>query len=161
MQSWDTAIKITENNDFSVCSTWGILDQKYYLLDLHRERLNYPDLKARIKYCKSCFAPNVILIEDHGSGQSVIQDLQADGISNIKGVRHKVDKWTRFSLTMPLFHTEKVLFPKNDPLIDYTVLPELLNFPNSKYNDIVDSISQALHYMKDLTIEPLRIRNLF
>ena len=45
VQSWDTANKVTELSDYSVCTTWGIGDGKTYLLDRYRERLEYPDLK--------------------------------------------------------------------------------------------------------------------
>ena len=46
VQSWDTANKAGEMNDYSVCTTWGIDDRKFYLLHVHRMRLNFPALKA-------------------------------------------------------------------------------------------------------------------
>jgi hypothetical protein len=39
LQSWDTANKSGELNDFSVCSTWGVFDRHYYLIDIFRKRL--------------------------------------------------------------------------------------------------------------------------
>ena len=30
LQSWDTANKSGELNDFSVCTTWGVFDRHYY-----------------------------------------------------------------------------------------------------------------------------------
>lgn len=45
IQSWDTASKAGELNDYSVCTTWLLYDDNYYLLDLLRERLEFPDLK--------------------------------------------------------------------------------------------------------------------
>ena len=48
VQSWDTANKSGELNDFSVCTTWGVYNNgKYYLLDVSRRRLNYPELSER------------------------------------------------------------------------------------------------------------------
>jgi hypothetical protein len=47
VQSWDTANKSTELSDYSVCTTWGVDDERYYLLDLYRARLNYPDLRSQ------------------------------------------------------------------------------------------------------------------
>ena len=35
-QSWDTANKAGELNDFSVCTTWGVKGKDYYLLDVFR-----------------------------------------------------------------------------------------------------------------------------
>jgi phage terminase large subunit-like protein len=43
-QSWDTANKAGELNDFSVCTTWGVKGKDFYLLDVFRRRLIFPDL---------------------------------------------------------------------------------------------------------------------
>ena len=42
-QSWDTASKTGLENDWSVCTTWLYMEGYYYLLDVFREKLNYPD----------------------------------------------------------------------------------------------------------------------
>jgi phage terminase large subunit-like protein len=34
VQSWDTANKATELSDYSVCTTWGVHEKRYYLLDV-------------------------------------------------------------------------------------------------------------------------------
>ncbi len=44
VQSWDTASKTSELNDYSVCTTWGCAGETFYLMDVLRKRLNYPDL---------------------------------------------------------------------------------------------------------------------
>ena len=48
LQSWDTANKSGELNDFSVCTTWGVYKEEYYLLDVYRRRLNYPELRSKV-----------------------------------------------------------------------------------------------------------------
>ena len=45
IQSWDTAVKNGAQNDFSVCTTWLVVGDKFYLMDLARERFEYPRLK--------------------------------------------------------------------------------------------------------------------
>src|SRR3546814_10939136 len=47
IQSWDTASKAGELNDYSVCTTWLKKDDHYFLLDVFRARLEYPDLKRK------------------------------------------------------------------------------------------------------------------
>jgi hypothetical protein len=42
VQSWDTASKASELSDFSVCTSWGILDKDLYLIDVLRPRMEYP-----------------------------------------------------------------------------------------------------------------------
>ena len=39
VQSWDTASKAAETNDFSVCTTWLVRQQACYLLEVLRSRL--------------------------------------------------------------------------------------------------------------------------
>jgi hypothetical protein len=79
-ESWDTANKATELSDFSVCTTWGIKDHKLYLLDVLRERLEYPDLKRAVANHSARFRPNNILIEDKASGTQLIQELKREGV---------------------------------------------------------------------------------
>jgi hypothetical protein len=64
VQSWDTANKSTELSDYSVCTTWGVNDERYYLLDVYRERLNYPDLRRKAIELARLHKPYTILIED-------------------------------------------------------------------------------------------------
>jgi len=46
-QSWDTASKVTELSDFSVCTTWGRKGKYLYLLHVYRKKMDYPTLKTR------------------------------------------------------------------------------------------------------------------
>jgi phage terminase large subunit-like protein len=77
-QSWDTANKASELSDYSVCTTWGYHDKKFYLLDVLRKRLNYPELRRAVIDQAQRFGVTNILIEDRASGTQLIQDLQAD-----------------------------------------------------------------------------------
>src|SRR5271168_1682589 len=50
LQSWDTANKVGPENDFSVCTTWFVTrDRRWYLLDVWRKRVDYPELKAAVR----------------------------------------------------------------------------------------------------------------
>ncbi|MGA2647443.1 MAG: terminase family protein [Candidatus Sulfotelmatobacter sp.] len=48
VQSWDTAFKTGSENDYSVCTTWGVLGNGYYLLSLWRGRVDFPELKRLV-----------------------------------------------------------------------------------------------------------------
>ena len=51
LQSWDTASKGGPENDFSVCTTWFISrDRRWYLIDVWRKRVDYPELKAAVAH---------------------------------------------------------------------------------------------------------------
>ena len=50
VQSWDTASKGGPENDFSVGTTWCVTKGKqWYLVDVWRKRVDYPELKAAVQ----------------------------------------------------------------------------------------------------------------
>ena len=50
LQSWDTANKGGPENDFSVCTTWFVTrKRRWYLIDVWRKRVDYPELKAAVR----------------------------------------------------------------------------------------------------------------
>ena len=104
------------------------------------------------------YQPKFILIEDKASGQQLIQDIGFLG-GNIRviGIKPRFDKVIRFASVVPLFQSASVLIPKQSSII----LKELLNFPHIKNDDIVDSVSQFLNFMKDKSFKySARIRSL-
>lgn len=148
IQSWDTALKTTEKSDFSVGTCFGIVDNRYYLVSMIRKKLAYPDLKQTIEKFAKRYLPKHILVEDKASGQSIIQDLKLVGYVNIKPIRPKFDKVTRFASVVDLFQIGKILLPKQSSF-NRSLLRELTTFPNSKNDDIVDSVSQFLNFSKE------------
>ena len=148
VQSWDTANTSGEFSDYSVCTTWGVLNAQYYLLDVFRRRLQYPDLRRAVKELASRHSPNTILIEDKGSGISLLQDLRADGVYNLKAYCPPPgnDKQMRLFAQSAVFENGRVWLLTAAPwLPDY--VRELTTFPGTKYDDQVDSTTQALNYM--------------
>ena len=149
VQSWDTAIKVSEKADYSVGTSWGILDNKYYLVAMVRRKMSYPDLKKEIEKQATKFKPRHLLIEDKASGQSVIQDLKLAGYNNITPIKPKLDKVTRFASIIAIFQSGQAVLPEKSAY-KRELLGELTSFPNAKNDDIVDSVSQFLHFSKDI-----------
>jgi predicted phage terminase large subunit-like protein len=149
LQSWDTANKSGELNDFSVCTTWGVLDRHYYLLDVFRRRLNFPDLRRAVQEQCEKYDAEIVLIEDKASGTQLIQDLKNEGLCGIKPYEPLPgsDKILRLHAQSAEFENGRVLLPRSAPWLDGYVR-ELTTFPGSKYDDQVDSTTQALHYLK-------------
>ncbi|MPZ24834.1 MAG: terminase, partial [Dehalococcoidia bacterium] len=48
IQCWDTASSIDGDASYSVCTTWGLREHRYYLLDVYRERLLFPALLKKV-----------------------------------------------------------------------------------------------------------------
>jgi predicted phage terminase large subunit-like protein len=147
-QSWDTANKAGELNDFSVCTTWGVIGKVYYLLDVFRKRLNYPDLKRAVMERQKRFPKSIVIIEDKASGTQLIQELKREGGMLVKPYSPPAgtDKEIRVDAQTIHFENGRVLLPRSAPwLKEY--IAELTGFPNNKYDDQVDSTIQFLDYV--------------
>ena len=155
IHSWDTATKAGNTNDWSVCTVWLSNTDGYRLIDVIRERMEYQDLKRRARHLALRDAPGAILIEDTGVGSALIADLRTEGFSAI-AIRPEADKVTRLAVQAPLFESRRVIFPDRAPWLP-DLEAELFSFPQSRHDDQVDSISQALAWLSRPRAEP-RIR---
>lgn len=150
-QSWDTASKTGDNNDWSACTTWLLHHNMYYLVDVMRGRFDYPTLKSRAIAHAAAHKPSRILIEDTGVGTALIQEIKNAGLPAI-GVKPERDKITRMSIQAAKFESGQVHFPNHASWLP-DLEAELFAFPQSRHDDQVDSISQALAY-KISTYDP-------
>jgi len=146
IQSWDTAFKTKEENDFNVCTTWGVRRDGFYLLDRWKGKLIFPKLKVQVQQLAYQYNPGVVLIEDKASGQSIIQELQLDSRLNIVPVKVDRDKGSRASAATDTIVSGRVFLPKKSIwLKDF--LDNLRVFPNGLHDDDVDSFSMAINYL--------------
>jgi predicted phage terminase large subunit-like protein len=143
--SWDTAMKATELADYSVGTIWHVQDSNFYLLDLVRGRYDYPDLKRAVVNTKTRWPDGHLLIEDKGSGTSLIQDLRRDGIPVI-AIKPEGDKVTRLFANQAQFESGAVYFPQTANWLPDLII-ELLGFPQVRHDDQVDSVAQALTWI--------------
>lgn len=148
VQSWDTACKVSNTSDYSVCTTWLIHDGKYYLLDVLRERLLFPDLRRRIVDHAKAFGATTVMIEDKGSGTALLQDISYNDIPTANEVfayKPEGDKMVRMSAQSARIEAGRVYLPERaDWLEDFRT--EVLQFPHGRHDDQVDSLSQFLDW---------------
>ena len=148
--SWDTAMKPTQLSDYSVATVWGAWLDFYYLLDLVRERLDYPALRRKVielyqHWSSTSGLRPTLLIEDAGSGTSLRQDLHTSGIPAI-AIKPKGDKVMRMSAVSAKIEAGAVYLPRRAPWLD-DLRTEILAFPHGVHDDQADSISQALSWL--------------
>ena len=147
IQSWDTANKPSELSDYSVCTTWGVNGKDIYLLHVFRKRMDYPELKRMIRELANMFQPRVILIEDKASGTPLIQELRHEGVWAVQAYKPTMDKVMRMHSVCSTIENGFVHIPEKAEWLP-AYLHELTTFPRSKYDDQVDSTSQALDWQK-------------
>jgi len=153
VQSWDTANKATELSDYSVCTTWGVANKHYYLLDVWRKRMEYPELKRTVTELAGQHGANTVLIEDKASGTQLIQELKAEGLHAVMPYQPCGDKFMRLYAQTATVANGFVHLPKEALwLTDY--LHELTTFPNCKHDDQADSTAQALAWLNTRLPQP-------
>ena len=154
VQSWDTAAKADQAHDYSVCTTWLVRGPRAWLIDLLRLKLEFPDLRRRVIAEAQLHQASQILIEDTGSGTSLIQDLYQRHRLNIVPMRPRDDKATRLLAVTPVIEGGRVAIPAKAPWLA-DLQHELVLFPNGKHDDQVDSLSQFLTWFDRPQTGPL------
>lgn len=148
IQSWDTASKTGDGNSYSVCTTWGVKKDRFYLIDVHRGRYEFPELLKMAKALNKKWNPNYILVEDASSGIQLCQTLLRTTDLPVKIRKTKLDKETRLQEASFFIEQRMVWLPDNIKWLQ-EFLDEVLSFPDSKYDDQVDSMVQFLLFMRD------------
>src|SRR4051794_35798450 len=140
--SWDTASKANELSDYSVGTVWGRFADQYVLLDLVRGKYAYPELKRIVMQTSGKYPNAKILIEDAGSGTSLIQDLHAEGVP-VQAIQPRGDKIVRMSAQTARIEEGRVHLPESASWLE-GFRSEVVAFPNGRHDDQVGSLAQAL-----------------
>ncbi|NNC38726.1 MAG: phage terminase large subunit [Hyphomonadaceae bacterium] len=145
VQSWDTAMTSEQTSDYSVCATWGFREGFWDLIDIYRHRLDFGPLKQKVVSLGKKYRADKIIIERAGTGFPLIQELNADGYTNVRAITPKQDKVVRFEAQAAKLMSGKYRIPQEAAFLT-EFKRELSAFPSSKYDDQVDAISQFLYW---------------
>jgi predicted phage terminase large subunit-like protein len=145
--SCDTGSKATELSDYSAITIWGHRDPYMYLLHVFRAKLDYPSLRRTVIDLAASWKADVVLIEEKASGIQLVAELREMHVRGVKGYEPKGDKVMRLHAQTGTIESGMVWVPESAPwLAEY--LHELTTFPASKHDDMVDSTSQVLEWLK-------------
>lgn len=189
IQSYDTAFTEKTHNDPTACTTWGVFEDVpenspdgtkgtfcVMLLDSWSDHMDYPTLRVRVaeeyeaKYGgtegdmnKPGRSPDIVLIEEKGSGISLIQDLSRTNVPIRAYNPGRPDKIQRLHSVSHLVLNGRVYLPESakvpgEPRTWATdFVTEVCVFPNSLHDDFVDTFSMSLSLLRDqswLSIDP-------
>jgi len=145
VQSWDTGMSADPRADCSVCTTWGLREDRWALLDLYRDRLDYPELRKAVLRLADQWNADKVLIEKAASGIPLLQDLFPTNRSRYRAIQPLKDKELRFAHACAPIEAGMALLPREATwLVDFK--RELQGFPRSHHDDQVDSVSQFLNW---------------
>ena len=152
IQSWDTAFTKNERSDYSACVTLGVFykdedpnDANIILLDAFKDRMEFPELKAKaFEYYKE-WEPDAFIVEAKASGAPLIFELRRMGIpvQEFTPTRGN-DKIVRINSVADLFASGKVWAP--DRRWAEEVIEEMASFPYAEHDDMVDAAQGRQHH---------------
>jgi predicted phage terminase large subunit-like protein len=142
VQSWDTAVTAEPTSDFSVGMTWGMRDGNWYLLDLIRERMEFPQLRRRVPNWADRWQAQYVLIELANSGTPLWQQLRHEDRAPWRffPIKPLLDKLTRLEAQTGRYH-----LPTTAPWLT-DLRRELLAFPAGRHDDQVDCLVQFIEW---------------
>lgn len=151
IQAWDTAQKCGVLNDYSVCTTWLVREDKScYLLDVYRARLEFPALRRQVITLAGQWQAKYVCIEDASSGQSLLQDLnQSRAMPSgcyLQPIKPDLDKIERAEAASIAIEAGRVHLPTEAPWLA-NLKKEIRDFPRG-HDDQVDSMAQLIHFVE-------------
>ncbi len=153
VHSWDTAQKDGERNDPTAGGVYrlGRGVSGYYLAEVVAERLEYPDLKRKVIAYAERDKPRAVLIEDKGSGTSLIQDLRSSTSIPVIAIEPCGSKLFRADEVSPTTEAGLVHLPESAPwLADFE--REFFAFPLATHDDQVDQLTQFLKWAENWSV---------
>ena len=149
IQSYDTAFSKSDRADYSAVTTWGIFtesesnEEHIMLLDAVKGRWEFPQLKEEANELYKLYDPDMVLIEQKGSGMPLTQELRRMGIPVTPFTPSRgADKFTRMHSCAPVFESGMVWCPETNFADE--VMEECASFPNGEHDDLADSMTQAI-----------------
>jgi len=150
IQSWDTAAKKKESNDYWACTTWGRVvgeDSRIRMLDRTMDRMEYVEGRTKVKDQYAKWHPTAVLVEDSSSGTAIVSDLRTTGIPLLPISPAGSDKEANARAVSPMFEAGMILLPDDAEWAD-DYIESMTRFPKGQHDDDVDSTSQALNYLR-------------
>lgn len=154
--SVDCAFSATSTSDFVAISVIGERDDGTYdIIDCVNERLDVIDTMKAIAAQADRHNPQAVLIEQAANGWSVIQMMRKK-LPNIVPIKPDKSKVARASGAAPMIEAGSVFLPPNAHWLNYMV-DQFSMFPAGRNDDLVDSITQGLNWMRERTPQKLTI----
>lgn len=145
IQSWDCGAKTNLTSSFSVCTTWLLHRQCFYLMHVFRKKMMIHELVESAERLEAQFKPRYIMIEDASSGTSLGELIKFKFAGRVHMVKPILSKELRLYEQTFKFHQGRVFFPRIAPWLR-VFLEELRCFSEGELSDQVDSMTQALDF---------------
>jgi predicted phage terminase large subunit-like protein len=158
----DTAHEAGQENDFSVLALWAEGRQGWYLLDLFKKQMEYPELEQvslelwqRWRGLPPGWRPHRLIIENKASGITLRQRLAKETRIPIEPFNPGTkDKVARAHSISGYQASGRLYLPEREedavgPIDTGAFIAEHALFPNARHDDQVDTTTMAILWFTD------------
>ena len=159
IMSIDTAISEEKTSDYTAILffAYDMQDGTLFLLDLIRKQIAYNELEKLTADLCVKWNPRLVLVEDMVNGSPLLDRIKKGKLIDnntgkplqisARGVRPIKSKLVRASSATVLLESKRFFLPKSaNWRVDFD--SEVLQFPNAKNDDMVDSLTQCINYVE-------------
>lgn len=162
----DLAASTRTTADFSVFALFGVSfspedgedDRKLILLRSFRARIEGADHMNTLERLHKEWQPRFWGIERATYGLSLVQTATRTGKIPIRELKPAWDKVSRAYAAGALLEAGRLYFPKDEPFTDEW-LSEMVQFPNGRHDDMVDTLSYAAHIFNERLHAPRPVKS--
>lgn len=148
-QTWDTANKDGEENDYSACITWAVNGNQFYVINVWKDKLQFPELRKAMIVLAERYKPRQIIIEDKASGQQLLQVLRRETSLPVTAYNPKgFSKVERMAIAAIEVEAKRV-YIKNSSLWCEEFIHDITTFPSGRYKDTCDAFSMFINWHKE------------
>jgi len=140
----DPAATNSPRADYTTIIIVGVYHDKMYVVDVFRDKIEFPEQLTRVKEYYAKYKPVNIGVEVVAY-QAALSSYLKKYMLPIKEIRHaRMSKEARIISLTPFIENGSLLFNKNFPLL----VKELLEYPKSKHDDQVDCLEMCVSMIK-------------
>ena len=157
IQSWDCASSGKDDASYTVMTELSITNLGVFVTQVYRARPMFNPLKSLILRFRDDRSPNVVLIENRSTGNSLIREFKADKtlpemrecdpVRQSNAVGGGTSKYDRAARHSNMVETGQLFVPYRAPWLG-EFINELSAFPKVRFDDQVDALSQGLDYYR-------------
>ena len=154
IMSLDAAQEANNRSDYNALTVWGVFKHhktgayNIILLNSIKKRMEFPELKKKVLEEYQYWEPDAFVVEKKSNGAALYQEMRRMGIPVSEFTPGKgQDKISRVNAVSDLFSSGMVWAP--DRRWAHEVIEECNDFPAGLNDDLVDSTTQAIKYLKD------------
>ena len=139
-------VAVTESGgNYTAVTLWGHLDHHWYLTACHRFQFDAAKVRMAVEKLDQKYQPDLIVIDSTGVGKGMVAELRSQRFRHIYPSIAKLSKIQRANDVVAMIEGGRVSILATAPgLAEFR--KEIISFPNGKFDDFVDSMTQVLTF---------------